>query len=604
MKMWSMKVIILLLFCYTCLSTDNPTACQSTHNRTVYFESRNFHNILCWLPFKPEVPGQKVFYSVQYWSYGEKSSKTRAKECQNITALSCDLSAETPSNPYTQYSAKVYANGHIHGCTTTRFTPLKQTIFGPPSISIHTTVSSLHVNVTLPTGPKGEPIADIITKSKGENIQTVFVYEITITKPEWAAKVIESTTGQFNIDLKNTKTEYCGYVVYMPSTEWGRPKSEKAPFCTKLQSDPLKILPWLLVSAALLMAIVIISVAFISFYVKGGKGKKMPEHLVTPFPTGPRVLESLDGNLHISKPEFNTQSERTVYATIQVKSNVTSVGTGGYSPQDIPCPTWLDSGESGEGTGARSRTPDPVDTSAQSSEIYSVVAVHVPAEDNGDNQHGIIKNTLSPSGEKWDKCKMSPELTTHAVASLPDEDSCEGSAALPLLLHTVRDSNGQLMLPSLDFKLQNSTGDRERKPLLSDLIDSNKEGPSLASLQSFDSSEWSDSGCDDSTLNTPIHPYCNTSYSPSQPVVPYLQHGCQSTPFGNATSESGYKQNWMPEIHLGIPSKDSCGYRRTDNQWTWTDSHTEEDAEGDDGQGQKERSREILLGSWGIQIPE
>ncbi|XP_041650200.1 uncharacterized protein LOC121514168 [Cheilinus undulatus] len=604
MKMWSMKIIILLLFCYTCLSTENPTACQSPDNQTVYFESRNFHNILCWVPFKPEVPGQKVVYSVQYWSYGEKFSKKQAKECQNITALSCDLSAETPSHHDNQYLAKVYANGHIHGCTTTRFTPLKQTIFGPPSLSIHTTVSSLHVNVTLPMGPNGESIADIITKSRGENYQTVIAYEIQITKPEWAAKVNHSKTGRFIINFKNTQTEYCGYVIYMPSVEWGRSKSEKAPFCAKLQNDSLKILPWLLVSAALLMAIIIISVAFISYYVKGGKGKKTPKTLVISSHTDPRVLKPLDGNLHISKPEFNTQSERTVYATIQVKPKVPSVGTGGYSPQDIPCPTWLDSAESSEGTGARSPTPDPVDTSAQSSEIYSVVAVHVPAEENEDNQHGIIKNTLSPSGEKWDKCKMSPELTTHVVAPLPDEDSCEGSAAMPLLLHTVRDSNGQLMLPSLDFKLQSSTGGRERRPLLSDLIDSNKEGPSLASLQSFDSSEWSDSGCDDSTLNTPIHPYCNTNYSPSQPVVPYLQHGCQSMPFGNATSESGYKQNWMPEIPLGIPSKDSCEYRRTENLWTWKDSHTEEDAEGDDGQGQKERSREIPLESWGIQIPE
>ncbi|XP_060906101.1 interferon lambda receptor 1 [Labrus mixtus] len=587
MKMWSMRVIILLLFCYSCLSTDN-------RNQKVYFDSRNFNNVLRWVPVEPAFPGQKVLYSVKYWSDAKEDQPYQMKvDCQNITALSCDLTAETPSVYDVHYRAQVYVNGSVHGRTTS-FKPLAHTKLGPPSLSIYTTASSLHVKVSLPSGPNGVSVADIITRNKIGPSESFIVYVINITSPKWAAKVNQSKTGRFVINLKNNHTKYCGYVVYMPSAEWGRSKSEKALFCDKLQSNHRKILPWLLVSAALLLAVVIISIVSICYYMRGGKEKKMPKPLVTPFNPGHRVMDILDGNRHISKVDFNSQGEPTVYATIQVKPNVSAVEAGGYSPQD----TWQGSDNSSEGTGAQSSTSNQEDTSAQSSEIYSVVAVHVPAEENQDGQQGATKerqtgNLPFPSSrEDWEKGGNDPELTTHGVP-IPELDSIESNAAMPLLLRTVRDSNGQLILPSLTF--QSTTAGGEIKPLLSDLIDANKEGPSLASFQSFDSSEWSDSGCGDSTVNTPTHPYCNTNYCPSQPVVSYLQQGCQNTPSGDATFESGYKQNWMPTTLLGILSKDSCGYRRTEKLWPWAGSKTEEEEREDE---------EIHLGAWGIRIQE
>ncbi|XP_034554593.1 interferon lambda receptor 1 [Notolabrus celidotus] len=598
MRMWSVKIIILLLFCYACLSTES---------RKVEFVSRNFFNVLHWRPVERALPGQKVLYSVMYTSDVEGVTYQRKKECQNITALSCDLTNETPSLYDVQYKAQVFANGRKHGHTIS-FKPLADTTFGPPSLSNYTTVTSLHVNVTLPLGPKGVSVADIITRSKKGPDKTVIVYVLNITHPKWAARVNISINGSFIINLKNNRTEYCGYVVYKPSCEWGRNESEKAHFCTKLQDDPLKILPWLLMGAALLVAVIIISIVLMCCYARGGKIKKTPQLLVTPFNSPPRVLEFPDKNIIISKPEFNTsQGEQTVYTTIQSKPNQQSTGTGGYSPQDIPCPAWQDSDESSISTGTQSLTSNPRDTSNQSSEIYSVVAVHVPAEESTDSQPDTTENRnflLSSSEESWGKGGTSPNLTTHGVPPLPVLDPYESKAGMPLQLHTVRDSNGQLMLPSLTLQLQSNTGDRERKPLLSDIIDSSKEGPSLASLHSFDSSEWSDSGCDDSSVNTPTRPYCNTNFSPSQPVVPYLQQGCQSTPSSDAMFETGYKQSWMPAVLHEITSKDSCGYLRTNNQCTWTRSKTEEEDEEEDEQGQEDSSREILLGGWGLKINE
>ncbi|XP_034410347.1 interferon lambda receptor 1 [Cyclopterus lumpus] len=601
MKMWSMKVIILLLFCYASLSTGNQTA---------YFVSRNFYNVLHWDLMKPAFPGEKVLYSVQYWSDATEQFRIK-EECQNITALSCDLTAETPSVHDVQYWAKVYCNGRSCG-STLRLKPIAQTVFGPPTLSTYPRVSSLYVNVTLPLGPNGVSIADIITSSKKGPSKTVINYILKITHPTWAAQVHESTTGQFVISLKNNQTEYCGHVAYSPSTEWGRPKGEQASFCVTLPGDPLTLLPWLLVSAALLTAVITTSVVCMCKYTRGGKEKSIPQLLVTPFSTPTRVLQSPDRNVIISKAEVCIKSDQTVYATIRMKPNLPSVVSGGYSPQDILCQAWQDGTGSSFGTGEHSLTPNPEDTSAQSSEIYSVVAVHEPNEDiqqaTNDNR-GTSNLPMSSSRESLDKAGARPKLSSHGVQPLPHPDPCESNPAKPLLLQTVRDTNGQLVLPSLIFQLQSSTDDTvpplnpERKPLLSDLMDSKTERPSLASLKSHDGSELSDSGCDDSTVTTPTQTYCNTHYSPSQPVAPYFHQGWKNPPSSDALLESGYKQNGLPEILFETASEDSCEYRKTDYPRTWTGHKKEEQGEEDEDRGEEE-TRQILLGGWVVQIQE
>lgn len=49
-------------------------------------------------------------------------------------------------------------------------------------------------------------------------------------------QVNETTTGRFAINLKNNQ-EYCGYVVYKTSSEWGRSESENASFCVTLPGE-------------------------------------------------------------------------------------------------------------------------------------------------------------------------------------------------------------------------------------------------------------------------------------------------------------------------------------------------------------------------------
>ncbi|XP_051813044.1 uncharacterized protein LOC127536498 [Acanthochromis polyacanthus] len=341
-------------------------------------------------------------------------------------------------------------------------------------------------------------------------------------------------------------------------------------------------------------------------YLKGGKSKSMPQVLIKTTPGNCKVLEILDENDIISKIDVCTESDQIIYANIKGKADLPSA----YSPNDILFHAWQGSSGSSVGTSVGSITASAADTSAQSSDIYSAVAVQnegfqqVTTEDR-ENSHATPCSSEDSQGTEG----MCFKLTSCGEPLLSDVTACEGSPASQLLLHTLRDPDGQLMLPLLSFQLQSSTSDTispmnpERKPLLSDLIDST-DGPSLASLQCLDSSEWSDSGCDDSSVNTPTHPHCNSHYSPSQAVVPYFHQGCQSTPCSDAIFESGYKQNWMPTVPGGPTATEHCDYKRTNYAQNWTGTKMNGEGEENGGGGGVAISRQILLENWKIQIQE
>ncbi|XP_061573274.1 interferon lambda receptor 1 isoform X2 [Cololabis saira] len=564
--MWSVNILSLLLFCYACLSIGNGE---------VYFASRNFYNILKWDPVKPDFPGENVLYSVQY------------------------------------FRAKVCVKGSSIGFTTS-FKPLRDTVLGPPILSTNTSVATLHINVTLPQGPNGVSVADIITHSKKGVIKTTTMYILYITSPQLVAQEAESTTGAFDISLKYKHTEYCGYVLYKPNSEPGHSGSENASFCVTLPEDHQRDSRWpfatvvaVAVTVAVLAAIVIILILCMYKYVKGGKTKNLQQTLVIT-PGTCKVLQTPDRNLILSELQFCTaQSEKTIYATIQVKPNVPSRESGDYSPQEIPCQVWQSNTDSSLGTGAHSTSPNARDTSAQSSEIYSAVVVHVPPEETEDVQQAATRNietshsSLSSNGEKsWDTGGTIPKLTSHGAPSFAGSDDNASSLANQLVLNTVRNINGQLMLSSLAFQLQSTAADEtltlnpERKPLLSDLVCCQDE-PSLASFISVDSSEWQDSGCEDSTANTPTNPYCNAHYFPSQQVVGDVHQECQTEPSCNTKFESSYKQNWVPEIlHDTTPTD------------TWTISKMDEVGEEDEGTEGMENLAKTLLGHWKVNIQE
>ncbi|XP_076016984.1 interferon lambda receptor 1 isoform X2 [Genypterus blacodes] len=588
--MWSLKVILLLLCCYACLSTSH---------RRPYFISRNFHNVLHWEPLKSVHPGEQVLYTVQYCSDATKQLYQPKAECTNITTQSCDLTAETPSVTYVRYMAQVLANGRGHG-RTIAFKPIADTVLGQPKVSIHSTVSSLQVNVTLPLGPHNISIADIFNSTKSHLSKPLTEYFLYITHPKWAAQVNKSTSGQFDIKLKNNDTKYCGYVVYKPNFEHGRPLSENSSFCFMLQDPPRNLLPWLLMGACFLAVLALTSVVCMCCYVRGGKEKSAPISLVATFSIPPSVSQPPDKNICISKAEFCSQTDQTVYSTIRVKPSVPSVTLGGYSPQDtVPAPP----GGFHSSNGAHS-SASCQDTSMQS--LASYAQVHIPAdeEDNfqqdADEESDGVDLSLPPvpGQSRWDQGDT--KLASYSAPQLPDLNC---NKAGPLLLNTVRDPNGQLMLPTLFIELQNSTvspSDQEGKSLLSDLMDPRKGPPSLSSLHSLEDSGWSDSGCDQSTGNTPTQLYCNSHFSSTQPLLPSFHVGSGSTGSTDETLGPGYKQNWMPAIYFGKAPGNSLEHGRTNPHWTWTDPKKQEEAEEET----EVTASHNLLGGWMVHIQE
>nr|XP_057909770.1 interferon lambda receptor 1 isoform X2 [Doryrhamphus excisus]XP_057909771.1 interferon lambda receptor 1 isoform X2 [Doryrhamphus excisus] len=566
--MWSINVIILLLFCYACLSTgDNK----------VFFHSKNFYNVLYWDEAEPSFPDEKILYSVQYRRHVGELPYQMKSECQNITARSCNLTAETPSVPHVQYRAVVYANGRFHGLTT-RFNPIADTIFSKPILSLNTTSSSLYIHVTLPLGPNGISLEDIIKNSKNGPTTPLIQYTLNLTSP---TQVHHNSSGNFVVDF-NGKTKYCGYVVYKPSHEWGRPESEMADFCVTPAYDPSEILPWLLMGAALLAVLVMISVGALCFYVKSGNKTKLPHSLEIIATT---TLPKVEHSPAILKVIVCTQSEQIYLyecTSIRPRPNGPSTAPGDYSPQDIPCQPWLGS------TGSSVERQNHQDVSSQSSVIYSSVTMAVPTEEKellgvilGDSESPLLfsDSQSAPNVEVWDR-----------------------DPGRQLLLHTVQDTNGQLQLPSLMLQLESNTithPEPERKPLLSNLLVSTEDESSLTLLQR---SESSDSGCEDGALNTPnLQDWDYAHLSPNQTTTLGFYLGKNMT-CSDVNSQSGYKQNWMPSFPFGIVPNDDLDDRMNNPSGTFI-AHPKEIV---DGAFAKDKASEegIFLGGWGLEIQE
>ncbi|XP_038132273.1 interferon lambda receptor 1 [Cyprinodon tularosa] len=538
--MWSVNVMILLLFCYACLATGDGS---------VKFISKNFYNVLHWDPLQPSFPGQKVLYSVQYWRDDEEQYWIK-HECQNITHLSCDLTAETPSVYDVHYRAKVMVNGTCMGITKS-FTPFRETVLGPPHLSLHTTPSTLHVNVTLPLGPNGVSIADIITSSKKGLIKAVPEYILTITTPEWAAQVITNKTGQFEVILKYNQSKYCGHVVYLPTPEWGRIPSEKAPFCVTLPDNHQIPLQWVLLSIGVLVAIIILSAVCIWNYVKDGNIRSIPEALVIPTKQC-KVLQHQDKNLRISEVSFGihwvqNQIQDQKKINLQICRASCDLPCG-YSPQVDPEHIFQCNPE----------------TSAESSGSYGAVAVQTLVEANEENlkrDHIAKRQTIQatlPCGqeEKKEKGGIIPQTSSYGAPQLPNFNGSEGTPEQqPLVINAVRNIDGQLMLALSAFQLQTSPCgielqiNTERKPLLEDVIFQNE--PMFTPLER-QYSDGRDSGCYDSNLNTPTSPFCNPIYSSSETMHPSLQQECQTMQPVDAICHSGYKQNGLSAFLTGL----------------------------------------------------
>lgn len=253
-----------------------------------------------------------------------------------------------------------------------------------------------------------------------------------------------------------------------------------------------------------------------------------------------KVIQHQDKNLRLSQVSIGIH--QMVQTPMPTKSKEDSNVSEGYFPQV------------NTGRGIPYNCQHNPDTSAHSSEIYGAVAVHTQVEQNERNVHQIVPGngqTIQPTltcseEENQDKGGIVPQLYSYGAPKLPTFNTSENfTEQQPLVLQTIRSINGQLVLPPFTFQQQSNPDEMntEQQPLLLDSLIICHDGPFLERL---DSTDDRDSGCYDSTVNTPTSSYCNSSYSPCEAGVPGLQQKCQTRLPDETVFKSGYKKNWMP----------------------------------------------------------
>lgn len=154
--------------------------------------------------------------SVPFHRYDDNSMYKPIAECQNIIALTCDLTAQTKLDYNEHYMARVMVGDQLHGYTM-RFKPIAHSKslhthllqthllttasfwittllvstahLGPPVLSVEATAPVLHVNINLPLGPSNVSVGDIIKGYRNSPFQTEVIYTLQITEPAWDAHV-------------------------------------------------------------------------------------------------------------------------------------------------------------------------------------------------------------------------------------------------------------------------------------------------------------------------------------------------------------------------------------------------------------------------------
>ncbi|XP_009326218.1 PREDICTED: interferon alpha/beta receptor 2 [Pygoscelis adeliae] len=110
-------------------------------------KSCNFQHILSWqAKSDPTVP---TYYRVLYTD--RRNWKT-AKQCSNITQLSCNLTDDF-NKIFPEYSALVqsFIGTEVFNSSVLHFTPFTDTYLGPPEVNISSCLNCINVTIKLPT---------------------------------------------------------------------------------------------------------------------------------------------------------------------------------------------------------------------------------------------------------------------------------------------------------------------------------------------------------------------------------------------------------------------------------------------------------------------
>ncbi|XP_033915959.1 interferon alpha/beta receptor 2 isoform X2 [Melopsittacus undulatus] len=143
------------------------TACHSLPERflgeppqNLQMKSYNFQHILSWQAKSD--PTMPTYYRVLYTD--RRNWKT-AKQCSNITQLSCNLTDDL-KQVNTQYSALVqsFVGNEKFNSSVLHFMPVSDTFLGPPEVNVSSCINCINVTIKLPTSHlrKNEKLLSLI----------------------------------------------------------------------------------------------------------------------------------------------------------------------------------------------------------------------------------------------------------------------------------------------------------------------------------------------------------------------------------------------------------------------------------------------------------
>ncbi|KYO19071.1 interleukin-22 receptor subunit alpha-2 isoform A [Alligator mississippiensis] len=191
------------------LILENQELQQRIRPQRVEFYSINFNNTLHWQPGRVG-KGEDITYFVQYKVYGQSSWKNK-EECWQIHEGLCDLTYETSDvrEPYYSRVKSVSAGVHSNWTISCRFTPWRETIIGPPSVTVTPRNRSITLKLKAPSSP--------YKRKKGSKISMAYFYHLlyqvflinNLPNEKHKMLVYEGTDKVFKIENLKPGVSYC-----------------------------------------------------------------------------------------------------------------------------------------------------------------------------------------------------------------------------------------------------------------------------------------------------------------------------------------------------------------------------------------------------------
>ncbi|KAL1770442.1 interleukin-22 receptor subunit alpha-2, partial [Sigmodon hispidus] len=189
----------------------------------VQFQSRNFHNILCWQPRSP-LTGSGSVYFVQYKMYGQREWKNKT-ECWGTTALFCDLTNETLDlyEPYYGRVMTAWAGSYSAWSRTPRFIPWWETKLDPPVVTTIQVNASLLLILCAPEFPyRNQNGRNTSMENYYDLVYRVFITNNSLEKER---KVYEGTQRMVQIQGLALHSTYCVVAeIYQPMLDRKSPR--------------------------------------------------------------------------------------------------------------------------------------------------------------------------------------------------------------------------------------------------------------------------------------------------------------------------------------------------------------------------------------------